>query len=223
MRVRAPRQALDVVSRYRTDRRSAAQFEGPQQVSKRLDRYPKRQRGEGRCRHELCGLTHTASGSIRPCESLTRYSPICRSLKAEIRTLRPRKQGSRHPELASKGARTIDRTHFRPRERSSGHLRGGLGRSWTHLARRVAVALLALDADARSGSGRSQSIRRMIAANRGSGNRHLGQLEDDVAPMAHDPGAGLDKLLAQRGRVVSDQCSTSADRAGVRRKLARLG
>src|SRR5918996_2313909 len=29
--------------------------------------------------------------------------PICRSLKAELRPLRPRKQGSRHPELASKG------------------------------------------------------------------------------------------------------------------------
>jgi hypothetical protein len=61
------------------------------------------------------------------------------------------------------GARTVDRTHFPPRERSSGHLRGGLARSWTHLARRVAVALLALDAHAGSGSGRSRSIRRKIS------------------------------------------------------------
>jgi hypothetical protein len=55
VRGRAPKQALDVVLRYRPDRRSAAQFEGPQHVSERLDRYPKRQRGECRCRHELCG------------------------------------------------------------------------------------------------------------------------------------------------------------------------
>jgi hypothetical protein len=32
----------------------------------------------------------------------------------------------------------------------------------------------------------------------GSGQRHLGQLEDDVASMAHDPGTDLDQLLAQR-------------------------
>lgn len=42
MRVRAPRQALDVVSRHRPERRSAAQFEGPKQVSERFDRYSKR-------------------------------------------------------------------------------------------------------------------------------------------------------------------------------------
>jgi hypothetical protein len=30
----------------------------------------------------------------------------------------------------------------------------------------------------------------------GSGQRHLGQLEDDVASMAHDPGSDLDQLLA---------------------------
>jgi hypothetical protein len=47
--------AESIKSRYRPDRRSAAQFEGPQHVSERLDRYPKRQRGECRCRHELCG------------------------------------------------------------------------------------------------------------------------------------------------------------------------
>jgi hypothetical protein len=31
-------------------------------------------------------------------------------------------------------------------------------------------------------------------------HRHLGQLEDDVAAVAHDPGADLDQLLAQRGQ-----------------------
>ena len=34
----------------------------------------------------------------------------------------------------------------------------------------------------------------------GSGQRHLGQLEDDVASMAHDPGSDLDQLLAQGGQ-----------------------
>jgi hypothetical protein len=29
-------------------------------------------------------------------------------------------------------------------------------------------------------------------------HRHLGQLEDDVAAVAYDPGADLDQLLAQR-------------------------
>ena len=31
-------------------------------------------------------------------------------------------------------------------------------------------------------------------------HRHLGQLEDEVAAVAHDPGADLDQLLAQRGQ-----------------------
>jgi hypothetical protein len=53
----------------------------------------------------------------------------------------------------------------------------------------------------------------------GSGQRHLGQLEDDVASMR----TTLAPILTSFSRsVVSDQCSMSAGRASVRRKLARV-
>jgi hypothetical protein len=42
----------------------------------------------------------------------------------------------------------------------------------------------------------------------GSGQRRLGQLEDDVASMAHDPCSDLDQFSRS---VVSDQCSTSSE------------
>jgi hypothetical protein len=37
----------------------------------------------------------------------------------------------------------------------------------------------------------------------GAGHCHLGQLEDGVAPMTHDPGADLDQLLAVASHSVS--------------------
>jgi hypothetical protein len=51
-------------------------------------------------------------------------------------------------------------------------------------------------------------------------HRHLGQLEDHVAAVAHDPGTDLDQPLSRK--VVSDQCATSPGSARLRRKLARL-
>jgi hypothetical protein len=50
----------------------------------------------------------------------------------------------------------------------------------------------------RSGLGLSRSIRRRISVNSVLGTAHLGQLEHDVAAVAHDPGANLDQLLAER-------------------------
>jgi hypothetical protein len=53
----------------------------------------------------------------------------------------------------------------------------------------------------------------------GARHRYLGQLEHDVATVAHDPGADLDQLLAQRGqRPMLDPLR----QANVCRKLARL-
>jgi hypothetical protein len=55
-----------------------------------------------------------------------------------------------------------------------------------------------------TGGPRRRSIRRRIAANdrgeHGARHRHLGQLEDDIAAVAHDPGADLHELLARRGQ-----------------------
>ena len=53
----------------------------------------------------------------------------------------------------------------------------------------------------------------------GARHRHLGELEDGVATVAHDPRADLTSFSR---RVVSDQCSTSSGSAKVRMKLARL-
>ena len=55
------------------------------------------------------------------------------------------------------------------------------------------------------GSGRKRSIRRRIAANERSRHRHLGELEDHVAAVPHDPGADLHQLLAQASSATTAQ------------------
>ena len=67
-----------------------------------------------------------------------------------------------------------------------------------HLSGWVA-SCIALDAHARSGGGLglSRSIRRRISANRARGTANSASW-NHVAAVAHDPGADLDQLLAQR-------------------------
>jgi hypothetical protein len=81
---------------------------------------------------------------------------------------------------------------------------GALERSSVDQGRTSPVRLssfIALDPHAESGGGlgRKRSIQRRISAYTARGTA-TSELEDDVAAMAHDPGADLDQLLAQRGQ-----------------------
>jgi hypothetical protein len=73
------------------------------------------------------------------------------------------------------------------------------GRSWTHFACCVAVVHCFPGSCCERRRLRPEPVDpAQDLDEQGARHRHLGQLEHDVATMAHDPGADLDQLLAQR-------------------------
>ena len=123
-----------------------------------------------------------------------RTFPICRLLNADDMPFRRASQGSEgssQPLTPRRTASSRSRPGFEP---FSNGFRSIMDAPLPSSCRRPSLSMLMPGAAAALAAAVNPP---QDLGEQGSGHRHLGQLEDDVAAMAHDPGADLDQLLAQ--------------------------